>query len=338
MATTKTTPRDRDPIPTRVVSTRDDAYRDDAYVGATRPRALSWGAVLGGAVAALGVWAMLYVMGLAFGLSAIDADDPGSVKGSSIFTGIWSLVTPLIALFVGGIVAGRTAGAQTRMQGALHGLVMWGVTTLAGAWLVANILGAIVGGVATVASAATKTGAGAVEAVASKAGGATDVARSFGLDAEDALRPINDRLSAEGKPTIEPEELEAATRDVVREGVQQGRIDRELLTVNLAENTDLSRTDAEEVAGRIESQFDAAKAQTSERLSDAATKAQTTALEAADKTGKAFFGVFGALFLGMVSAIAGAAVGVSRRQRAFATAPDPVERTTVDTRRDVPAT
>ena len=88
MATTTTTTRDRDPLPTRIRPTREELLVDTAP-----PRALSWGAVLGGAVAALGVWAMLYVMGLAFGLSAVDPNDPSSVRGSSIFTGIWGIVT-----------------------------------------------------------------------------------------------------------------------------------------------------------------------------------------------------------------------------------------------------
>src|SRR5687767_1869145 len=95
------------------------------------PVKISWGAIFGGAVAALGIWALLYAFGLALGLSAVDPNDPGSIRGSSIFTGIWSILSPLIALFVGGMVAGHSAGIMTRLGGGLHGLVMWGVTTLA---------------------------------------------------------------------------------------------------------------------------------------------------------------------------------------------------------------
>ena len=90
-------------------------------------------------------------LGLAMGLSSIDSNDPGSsLKASSIFTGIWGLIVPLIALFVGGMVASRGAGVTTKMNGALHGLVMWGLTTLAGAWLLTNIISTVVGGVASV--------------------------------------------------------------------------------------------------------------------------------------------------------------------------------------------
>lgn len=282
------------------------------------PVKMSWGAIFGGAVAALGIWGMLYALGLALGLSSVDPANPGSVKSSGVFTGIWGLVSPLVALFIGGMVAGRGAGVTTKMGGAIHGLVMWGLTTIAAAWLVTSILSALVGGVASVGKTAVQAGASAVSGVAGQAGGAADVAKSFGLDADDALRPVNERLRAEGKPPVTTDQLQAAGKDVVQEAVQQGRFNRELLVSNLAQNTALSRADAEEIATRAETQFNSAKAKVGETLSDAAQTVQTGALKAADATGKAFWGIFGALFLGMMSALFGATAGVSRRQRDWA--------------------
>jgi hypothetical protein len=43
---------------------------------------------------------------------------------------VWALIAPLIALFVGGWVAARGSSIYTRGQGASHGLVMWGLTTV----------------------------------------------------------------------------------------------------------------------------------------------------------------------------------------------------------------
>ena len=40
--------------------------------------------------------------GLALGLSAVNPEATNSLRGTGIFTGIWSLVIPLIALFLGG--------------------------------------------------------------------------------------------------------------------------------------------------------------------------------------------------------------------------------------------
>jgi hypothetical protein len=258
---------------------------------------IRWGAVLGGAVAALGIWALLYSFGIAIGLSAVDPDDPGSLRGSGIFTGVWSVIAPIIALFVGGLIASRGADALTKGSGVLHGVVMWGVTTLVGAWAVANLVSAVVGGAVSVGRSAIEGAGGAVEKIAG----------SLSIDAQDALGPINERLRAEGKAEIQPGELEAATKDVLQRAAQQGRLDRDTLVTSIAENTGLSQADAGEVATRVEQQFERAKAQVGRGAEAAGQKA----LEAADVTGKAFWGVFGALFLGMLASIAGGAVGAS---------------------------
>ncbi|MDQ3090585.1 MAG: hypothetical protein M3R46_02780 [Actinomycetota bacterium] len=282
---------------------------------ATSSPTLRWSAIFGGAVSALGIWALLYAFGLALGLSTVNPNDPGSIKSSGIFTGVWSLVTPLIALFVGGMVASRGTGLTDRAGGALHGLVVWGVAVLLGAYLVMNLISSIVGGVASAGKAAAQTAGSAVGAMADSGG---QLASAFGLDANDALQPVNQRLVAEGKPPVTASQLEAATKDLVQDAVRQGRLDRTLLISNIEQNTALSRTDAEELATRIESQFKAAQTEATERLSAAGDTLQTGALEAADATGKAFWGVFGALFLGMIAAVGGGALGASRHQRTAA--------------------
>jgi len=287
-----------------------------------RPR-LSWGAIFGGAVTALGLWVLLYTLGLAAGLSSLDPAHPHSARSSGIFTGIWALIAPLIALFVGGWVAGRGSSIFTRGQGATHGLVMWGLTTLLGASMVAVVMSALVGGVVAVSKAAVSAGAGAVGAVASGSGSA---ARSLGIDANDALGPINERLRAEGKPTITAEQLQAGTRDVAQTAIQQGRLDRETLIAGLVQNTGLSRADAEQIADRIQAQYQGTAAQVQNGLQAAAGKAQAGALKAGDVTGKAFWGVFGALLMGLIAAMAGGAAGAPglpghRRRRERVTRP-----------------
>jgi len=279
---------------------------------------MSWGAIFGGAVAALGVWMMLYALGLALGLSSLDPRNPSSLKSSGAFTGIWGLVTPLIALFVGGLVAGRGAGIVTKLGGAIHGLVVWGLTTLAGVFLLVNLISALVGGVASVGKTAVQAGAGAAIGAAANIDQMGKVAGGFGLDVDDALQPVNQRLRAEGKPPVSAEQLRAAANDVVQQGWRQGRVDRGLLINSVAQNTGLSRADAEQIAARMETQFNTAKANLGDKLSGAAQSVQTGALQAAETTGKAFWGIFGALFLGLASAIVGATAGVSKRQRMWA--------------------
>ncbi len=225
------------------------------YVIARPPLKMSWGAIFGGTVAALGVWLLLWSLGLALGLSSVEPET-GSMRGAGLFTGIWSLVSPLIALFVGGMVAARGAGVISRSGAAIHGLVMWGLTAILGAWLLMSLLGTLVGGLAS----AGKT---AIGAAGQAAAGAADEA------------PIQGQ--------VQPEEM---------------------------------RREAEEMAGQVQQRFGEVKEQ-----------AQAGALQAADTTGKVFWGVFGSLFLGLASAILGAFSGVSKRQRLHA-GEAPVARTT----------
>jgi hypothetical protein len=278
---------------------------------AERPR-LSWGAIFGGAVTALGLWILLYSFGLAIGLSSLNPAEPGSARGAGIFTGVWALIAPLVALFVGGWVAGRGAGLRTRGTGAAHGLVMWGLTTLVGASMIAVLMSALVGGAVSVGRAAVSAGGSAIGAAASSSGGA---AKWLGIDANDAVGPINQRLQAEGKPPITAAQLQAATRDAAQSALRDGKLDREALVAAVAQNTNLSRADAEQIADRVQGQVQAASGQISDRLQSAAQQAQTGALKAGDATGKALWGVFGALLLGLVAALAGGAAGAPGRPR-----------------------
>ncbi len=153
----------------------------DAGKGA--PFHISWGALLAGAVAALGVWILLYALGLALGLSTVVANDNVTLRTSGIFTGLWGLASPLVALFIGGLVAGRSAGALGRGGGALHGLVVWSVTALGGLFLVVNLFGGVLGSAVAVGKNV------ASQAIADQPTGAASTAPSDGVvgDVEKAI-------------------------------------------------------------------------------------------------------------------------------------------------------
>jgi hypothetical protein len=280
----------------------------DALATAAKPR-VSWGAILGGAFSALGLWLLLYAFGLAVGLSSVDPNNTGSLKGSGIFTGIWSIVAPLIALFVGGMVAGHLAGVFSRGYGALHGFVMWGLVTVAGAFMVGGIISSVASGAAAVGKTVVQGGGQALKGVAGNLGGG---AEGLGLDWNDALAPVNQRLQAEGKPTVTAEQMQATTKDAVQGSIRAGRFERPQFEQALAANTALSPSDVQDVSQRIEQQFDRTSGALKARAQGAADTARAGALKAADVTGKAFWGVFGALALGLLAALGGGALGVPR--------------------------
>jgi hypothetical protein len=293
---------------------------------------LSWGAIFGGTFVALGVWIMLYTLGLALGLSSVDPSNAGSARSAGIFTGIWSVLTPLVALFVGGVVAARTAGIVDKAGGAMHGAVLWGVTTLLGVFLVGTLLSSVLGAVFNVGK--TAVSAGGAAAVGAVTGGGS-AAKAFGLDADDALGPVNQRLRQEGKPAITANQLEAATKDIVTEGVRQGRMDRELLVSNIAQNTNLSRQDAEQVATRVEQQFNTTVDKAKVQAGQVGEQVQQGALKVADRSGRVFWGIFAGLLMGLISAVLGATLGVSRKQRIRAEGAVVTTTTTPTSRREV---
>lgn len=263
------------------------------------PVRVSWSAVFAGAITALGIWILLYAFGVAVGLSALNPESTSSLKGSGIFTGIWSLVVPLIALFCGGIVAAFSASPATRGVGAVHGIVVWSLTSI----LVFMFFASLIGSALNVAGEVGKTAAEAT------GGAVSQGLKSFSLDANQVLQPINAKLQSEGKPAVTEEQLKAATQDALNNAVASGKLDRETLTQSIVSNTDLSQQDADDLANRVEKQFNDAKSKVSQVGQDVGHKA----MQVSNTTGKLLWGVFASLALALISAVLGGIVGARPR-------------------------
>jgi hypothetical protein len=264
---------------------------------------MRWSAVFAGSVLAIALWVLLQMLGMGLGLAAIDTDDGGNIRAIGIGTGIWALLVPLIAMFLGGLFAGRLASTRDARVGAMHGCVLWAVTSAIGVFAVISII-------STLASGVVRAGSSAVTATTSAIGGAAqagqrnDVASALGIDANDLLAPVNQRLREEGKPTITAEQLHASIQGVARRGLREGRFDRELFAQELARNTSLSRADVEDLAGQISDRYDSASDRVRHEAGQFADRAGQTALEVADKTGKGLL-MGGLMFLLALGAAAG---------------------------------
>lgn len=130
---------------------------------------LSWGAVFAGLVIAIAVQIVLTLLGAAIGFAAWEPGE--SARGLGIGAGIWAILSVLISLFLGGVTTGRLAGILTRKDGALHGILLWGLSTIVTVWLLASGVTALaggafrmVGGVLGAASGAAAQAAGGVAA------------------------------------------------------------------------------------------------------------------------------------------------------------------------------
>lgn len=265
---------------------------------------VSWGSILAGLVVTLGTWILLTALGVALGLSQADPSNPGSLRSAGMVTGVWSLVVPFIALLFGGLVAARTAGVLSRPIGAIHGIVLWGLATIASVVLV----GYVVKGVVNAALTASASLAGAAGAVVSEGASSRTVRQANPISAEDLVGPLNQRLRAQGKPPVSPAELEATMRDIASTAVREGRVDRDLILSAVTANTRLSPTDAQELATRIETKIEQQRAELGQDV-------EANAARLADRTGKAMWWVFFGMLVGLGAAVAGSTLGVTRTQR-----------------------
>lgn len=270
---------------------------------------LRWSPIFGGAIFAIGLWTLLQVLGMGAGLAAVDTDDAGSLRGAGIGTGIWSIIAPLIAMFVGGLLAGRTSGTRDRKVGAMHASVMWALALGVGLWAMMSVLSSLAGGVGQVAGAAGSATSSVVSGVAKNSDTAM---QALGIDANDMLGPINERLRQEGKPTITADQMSATMKALARRGVRQGHMDREAIVQEVARNTSLSRPDAEQVANELERKYQDVSTRAGEKLDEVGQQAKHIGLEAADKTGKALLLGGLMMLLSLGAAIAGGALGVPR--------------------------
>ena len=280
-------------------------------LGSDRPWRFSWGAVLAGATISLGMWMLLHVLGLGTGLTAIDPDDPNSLEAIGMGTGIWSLIVPLVALFLGGLATAKVAGPITRLGGAIHGAVLWALATLAATVAVVGLLSSVLGGTARLASGAVSSAGQVMGGVSAQAAQALS---GSGIGTDDLLGPINERLQREGRLPISGGQLSQAALDALRTSMREGQLDRQAIASSLASNTGLSERDSQELATTLEQRFN----QGISAIGQQFQQAGATALQAAETTGKGLLGLFFAMLLGLVAAVLGTIVGVTRAQRAVA--------------------
>jgi hypothetical protein len=232
-------------------------------------------------------------LGIGVGLIGF-APDAGSLRGWGIGVGIWSFIAPIIALFIGGLVAGRMAPTINSLNAAIHGGVVWALTLLLTILLVVNMLQSLASGVAS-------TG----EALAS--GAAKGVSQ---VDSQTMMAPVNKQLEQRGLPALSPEEMQAVAQDAMTQGAQ-GDLSREQMVGIVEKRTKLTGAQAEEVASAIEQQM----ASVQDKVDEAGQKVAKGAEKAAEVTGTALLAMFALMVLTLGAAIFGSILSVRRERR-----------------------
>ncbi|WOD40252.1 hypothetical protein [Nodosilinea sp. E11] len=126
------------------------AYRDDPNVRVdttttTVPVAeyhdlVRWGPIFAGLVVAIATQLVLTGLGAAVGLTTLaNTGTPQSdASGVGAAVGIWSIISLLIALFLGGWVTARACGPMNSKTALLNGAILWATTLAVSAWLLTS--------------------------------------------------------------------------------------------------------------------------------------------------------------------------------------------------------
>jgi hypothetical protein len=161
---------------------------EQVIVGETSPaaagRATDWGAIVGGALAAIAVSIILFTAGSGFGLSTAE---PWSFANRApetfaISAAIWLIVMQWLSAAFGGYLAGRLRAKwiglrtdEVLFRDTAHGLLAWALATVMVAALFA------LGTLGTTAAVVTGQGAPAAEAAAALTEQAREAAANFSI-------------------------------------------------------------------------------------------------------------------------------------------------------------
>jgi len=269
----------------------------------TPASAVSWAAIIGGAVAAAAITVLLLALGTGIGLSSVSPWSYSNPTATtfSLLAAVWLILVQWLSSAAGGYLAGRMrtqwVGIHTDevfFRDTVHGFLSWGLATVM---------------VAIVATSAVTSAAGTgAQAAASLIGGAASgVAQGAANQSAATTSYFSDALfrSDQPKPDAPPAQASGEAARILTQSTANGKLepnDRAYLARLVATRTGLSQQDAEKRVDDVAAQMNAAKEKAKE-AADAARKAGATG---------SFFTFFSMLIGAFIAAAAGALGGRQR--------------------------
>ncbi|MEO8524472.1 MAG: hypothetical protein ABI460_07125 [Caldimonas sp.] len=310
---------------------RDDlrmrAQVDDAFSQSSS--AVSWAAIVAGAVAAAALSLILLILGTGLGLSSVS---PFSGRGAEaatfgVSTILWLTFTQLAASGMGGYLAGRlrsrwlsTHVDEVYFRDTAHGFLAWALASLATAALLTSVIGSILNGgvqagASGVASAVTMSTAAVSTGAATARDGSAErvgyfVDSLFRKDAaaadQGASTPAQSDAGADGTASGRSSaEVTRIFASATRDGTLPPE-DSKYLGQVIAQRTGLSQADAEK---RVTDTF----ARMQAKLKDAEAAAREKADQARRASSYAALWLFVSLLVGAFIASLAATYGGRRR-------------------------
>jgi hypothetical protein len=297
---------------TAIVGRHVDVYQHNATIGGVST--FSWGAVLGGAVAATAVSFLLISLGSGIGLLAASPYASGPSWATLTAAGaIWVVLAQTWGHATGGYIAGRLrnrlgegSADETNFRDGAHGFVAWAFGVLLTAAMVA-LGGMFAAGTTAHVTATVGAGAasGAGSAMQGPAGGPLDPSAYVAdrLFRPDPGAPTTGQAAGAGRaPADGVADRRAEATRIFANGMRQGELDandRAYLVQLVAQRTGTTQADAEQ------------------RVAAAEQRLRESAKEAADKAAKAAslfsFWTFMALLMGAAAATVGGVFGGNQR-------------------------
>jgi hypothetical protein len=300
---------------------------------------ISWSAVFAGVIAALIIHILLGLLGTAIGATTIDPQqeqNPLEHLGTGAL--IWTGASMLIALAVGSYVAGRLA----QREGALHGLLMFGVSTLITLWLAISLASGIIGGAFNILGSGFNALGNGISAVApSVTNMAKEKLQENNINLDDLQNELQTTLRQTGKPELQPENLQQDVNSEANNAQNQAKqtaqnpqnadndianwirgvlsrhadtlqaADRDALKNIIKARTGKSDQEAEQIVNQTEQSYQQAMQKYQQLKQEAEQKAREAAEKAAAATAKAsWFAFFMMLIEAVLAAVLG---GVGRR-------------------------
>jgi polyhydroxyalkanoate synthesis regulator phasin len=254
---------------------------------------VSWGALFAGLVVSLVVMLMLSLLGIGIGLGIVNpATEENPLGGIGIGAAIWLGLTALIALFLGGWTTAKLAGSVRGLNGVLHSIVMWGLVTIASFFLMTTVLGALIGGAASIVGKGLSAVGSGVSAVAPKAGEQIQQQLSErGITPESVMEQAKQLLGKSGGAAggagaggAAEQDLRQTLQKIFSSGQQVTPQDRENLVNTLVTKGNMNRAEAERNVDTMIQQYQQA-AQGAQQAKQQALQAGEQAMGALSKAG-----------------------------------------------------
>ncbi len=260
----------------------------------TSESAVSWGAVIAGAVGAAALSLVLFLLGTGLGLAVVSPWASEGISGTTatVSTIVWITVVQLLASVLGGYLAGRLRTRwitvhtdEVFFRDTAHGFLAWAAATL----LMATLMSSAIGGAI---STGLKAGGEVAKSAATMAGSAAAAAAStaheqdanpMGYFVDSLFRDVPDQAApavlASAAPAPAPRTAPDRTSEVTRifaTALASGELaeaDRRYLARLVTTETGLAPAEAEQrvtdVFNGLEQNLDAAAAKAKQVADDA---------------------------------------------------------------------